>query len=216
MSSRREQQDSYAVSLSPLNKGQHEAVRLYSTSDVLFLLGDAGCGKTYIAVGLAAKDIQEKKRKRIVFLRPAVECGRSLGSLPGTLEEKLEPYKQPFLQALKKVSYKFPDALCEFQAVSYVRGITWEDSVVILDESQNLTYHELKTLITRLGKNSKLLILGDPTQSDTRPTQYDCWTDLELVVEKLESLGGIGVVDFDPNENLRNPLISKILKRLDS
>lgn len=196
------------------NSGQREAVRLYSTSDVLLLLGDAGAGKTLVMVGLAAGDIAAKRRKRLVFLRPAVECGRSLGSLPGTLDEKLEPYKQPFLQALRKVSFKFPEALCDFQAVSYIQGLTYEDSVICLDESQNCTLNELRTILTRLGRNSKMIISADPTQSYIRPTQLGYATDIEYVAEKLEGLKGVNIVDFSPEEILRHPLISAMLKRL--
>ncbi len=214
MSSRRNEFDSCAVTFSPLNAGQREASQLYSTSEVMILLGDAGSGKTLCAIALAAMSIRDKKHKRIIFLRPAVEVGRSLGSLPGTLDEKLEPYKQPFLQALRKVSYKFPEALCEFQAVSYVQGLTFDDAVVVIDESQNLQLDELRTLLTRIGKNSKLLFLADPMQSYARTTQSTYYTDIEYVADKLEGLEGISIVDFDPNEILRNPLISRMLERL--
>lgn len=209
------QQLECAVHFEPRSASQKLAVRYYSESDVLFLLGPAGCGKTIAAVGLAAMDVMSpgSPRKRIVCVRPAVEADRGLGFLPGTLDEKLAPYTAPIKHSLNKVSFRFPPELITFEALAFARGVTYEDCVVILDEAQNCTTRQLKLFLTRLGRNCRMVISGDPDQSDIRPTgDYDC--DLEGVVDKIESLPGVKVVDFPEGDSLRHPLIGKMLKCL--
>lgn len=204
------------VRFEPRSRTQRDAERLYASSDVLFLIGPTGCGKTLAAVGLAAKDItsQGSVRKRIVCVRPAVEADRGLGFLPGTLDEKLAPYTQPIKHSLSKVSYRFPVELVTYEALAFARGVTYEDCVVILDEAQNCTTRQLKLFLTRLGKNCKMVVTGDPEQSDIRPTQGEWDCDLDYVVEALDGLPGVGVIDFPETDSLRHPLVGQILTRL--
>jgi len=216
MASKSSGRNECVVRFEPRSKSQREAERLYPDSDVLFLLGPAGCGKTVAAVGLAARDVTTpgSARRRIVCVRPAVEADRGLGFLPGTLDEKLAPYTQPIKHSLAKVSYRFPAELVTYEALAFARGVTYEDCVVILDEAQNCTRHQLRLFLTRLGKNCRMVVSGDSSQSDIRPgdDDYDC--DLDAVVEDLEGLPGVGVVDFPETDSLRHPLVGKILQRL--
>lgn len=210
------QSQACVVRFEPRSDAQYEAARLYASSDVLFLLGPAGCGKTVAAVGLAAADVVSpgSPRRRVVCVRPAVEADRGLGFLPGDLNEKLAPYTQPVKHSLAKVSYRFPAELISYEALAFARGVTYEDCVVILDEAQNCSAHQLKLFLTRLGRNCRMVVTGDPGQSDVRATHRDYDCDLDYVVERLEGLPGVGVVDFPEGDSLRHPLVGRILARL--
>lgn len=212
--SRRE--DAPLVKFEPRNAGQREALALYEKSDVLFLVGEAGCGKTVAAVGLAAIDVTRygSKRQHITVFRPSVEAGQSLGYLKGTLAEKLEPFTAPVKYALSKVAYRFPAAKLSFESLGHARGLTLENQVIILEEFQNASLMQIKLAISRMGQGSKVIITGDPSQADIRPTvtDYDC--DLDAVLDALEGLQGVGIVDFDPGDSLRHPLIPGLLGRL--
>ena len=207
-----------AVVWEPRSKEQAAAQRLYRSSHVLFLLGPAGSGKTIAAVGLAALDVvgngtKTNNNRKIVAIRPTVEAGAGIGFLKGTLEEKIDPYMAPIRQNLAKVALNFPGDKIQFDAVSFIRGITYEDCIVIVDEAQNLTYGELVLVLTRLGRGSKLIFCGDPDQPDIKPTG-NFPTDLEEVVYCLEDIPGVSVVDFPEDESLRHPLIGPMLKAL--
>lgn len=205
---------SLLVHFKPRSASQRTVLEAYPNSDVLFLIGPAGTGKTMAAVGCACLDLAAAADKKLLFLRPAVEAGRSLGHLPGTLEEKIDPFMAAFKQTLKKVALNLPVERICFEAVGFQRGMTYENCIVVVDEAQNLTRSQLVMLLTRLGSNAKIIFLGDPEQSDIKPTaaDYDC--DLDAVADALDGLERIAVIDFDANESLRNPLIAQMLKRL--
>ncbi len=198
------------VRWNPINAAQRKVQALWATADILFLLGPAGSGKTLAAVAMGANDVANDNRMRLVGLRPAVECGKTLGFLPGSLEEKLAPFATPTLQALAKVSFRFPMERLSFDAVAYLRGVTYEHSIVLVDEAQNLSSKELKLVLTRLGRGSKMIVLGDPEQCDI--TTEDGYTDLEVMVDRLEGIAGVGVVDFQISDVVRHPTVARILR----
>lgn len=187
----------------------------YQKHDLLFLLGPAGTGKTHSAVAFAIHDILNKEVPcdNIVITRPVVESGESLGFLPGDLYEKLNPYMMPIYDCI--------DSICggtqkdkilsnlEVCPIAYMRGRSFNNSIFIFDEAQNATKQQLKLAITRLGKNSKMIITGDPDQSDLPISG-----GLEDVVGRVSTLTGIGVIRFKENSVVRHPLVAKILKRI--
>jgi phosphate starvation-inducible PhoH-like protein len=203
------------VAFEPKNDAQRQVVRLWPDCDVLFLLGPAGTGKTLAAVALAARDVAERRARHLTVVRPAVECGPSLGHLPGELSDKLAPYLAPFRQALGKVAFRFPPEVVRAEALGFSRGLTYEDGAVLLDEAQNASYRELKMFLTRLGRGGKLVVLGDPAQSDLSHTGRG--TALDEVVARLEGrVPRLAVVRFPPGDEgqLRHPVVSAISRLL--
>ena len=199
-----------------LRPSQEFAWRQYERHDILFLLGPAGSGKTHIATGFAIHDLLQKKKERIVITRPVVESGESLGFLPGELSEKIAPYMTPIYDCIKKISGKDGHdadkirSSLEVVPLAYMRGRTFDNAVFILDEAQNCTYDQIKLAITRLGMNSKMIITGDPEQSDLGGASVA----LEDVVAKISSVTGVAVMRFKESDIVRHPLLAKILKRL--
>ena len=157
----------------------------------------------------------EGRAKELVLIRPAVEAGRSIGYLKGDLDEKIAPYHMPFEQALAKIAFKFPETQVRRMAVGFCQGITFEDSVVIIDEAQNASYFELKMLITRLGNGSKMIFCGDSAQSAIRPRDSYYRSDLEEVTDQLEGVTGIGIVDFLDSDVVRHPKLGAVLRALE-
>jgi phosphate starvation-inducible PhoH-like protein len=200
----------------PKNKSQRLVVEKYNKNDILFLIGPAGSGKTHCALACALKDCLSHGKETILIVRPAVEAGgESLGHLPGTVDDKMDPYFTPIRRLLKRMAYKLPEEMTLFQPLAYMRGDTFENTVLFLDEAQNASYSQLKMFITRMGQNSKVIISGDPDQTDLKPKNKDKQTcDLMAVVRRLESLQSIGVIDFSDEESLRHPLIKSVLSRL--
>lgn len=200
-----------------LTQAQKMAWGAFEQHDVLFLLGSAGSGKTFLACAFAISEILAKRKKKIVLTRPVVEAGESLGYLPGDMHEKLDPYMMPMYDCIERcVGTEGPqkeiiDRSVEVAPIAYQRGRTFSDSVCIFDEAQNATEKQLKLFLTRFGQNSKVIITGDPLQSDLHPSQRG----LMNVVRKLEDLPGIGIIYFKPNSIVRHPLIASILERLD-
>jgi len=199
-----------------LNKTQKDAMLAYEENDVLFLLGPAGCGKTFLASAFAIGDILGNHRGKIVLTRPIVEAGEKLGFLPGTFEEKVNPYMMPMFDCIEKCvgreggqRDKINHAI-EIAPVAYLRGRSLDDAICIFDEAQNATVAQLKLFLSRFGKNSKIIITGDPRQSD-----IGCNSGLMPVVDKLEGMQGVGVVRFHANCIVRHPLIAAILERLE-
>lgn len=199
------------VCYEPKSESQQIARDLYKTRDVLFLIGPAGTGKTLTAIGLGAVDVCGKSlREKIVIVRPAVVADRELGYIKGTLEEKLAPYAEPIWDNLTKIAFHFPPDKLVIESLGYLRGRTFDNTVLIVDEAQNLTYHQALMVLTRIGKDSKVVFCGDPEQCDLRTKGKD----LEEVVERVEGHPRIGVVRFSAKESLRHPLIQELLLRL--
>lgn len=200
-----------------LNQAQKMAWGAFDQHDVLFLLGPAGCGKTHLACAFAISEILAKRKKKCVLTRPIVEAGEALGFLPGTFDEKVLPYMMPMYDCIQKcVGLEGPqkeiiDRSIEVAPIAYMRGRTFDSSVCIFDEAQNATRSQLKLFMTRFGENSKIIITGDPNQSDLRPGDQG----LMHIVNKLEDLPGVGVIYFKASSIVRHPLIAAILERLE-
>lgn len=188
---------------------RREAFELWPNIDILFLIGPAGTGKTHLAVSLAVKAIREGVATKIIASRPTVQAGEDLGFLPGDLGEKLDPYMTPIFDVLKQV--KQPDEQIEVERapLAFMRGRTFTDSVAILDEAQNCTYKQLKLFLTRIGQNNKLIITGDPEQSDL-PGGVE---SLEQMLDDLDGVKRIGIIDIPETEVVRHPLIMNMLSR---
>src|SRR5581483_11334381 len=201
-----------------LNQAQKMAWGAFDQHDVLFLLGPAGCGKTHLACAFAISEVLAKRKRKVVLTRPIVEAGESLGYLPGTFEEKVNPYMMPMYDCLDKMlgpthdnntQREIINRSMEIAPIAFMRGRTFDNAVCIFDEAQNATKMQLKLFMTRFGVNSKIIITGDPMQSDIRdPALMD-------VVRQLEDLQGIGVIHFKANSIVRHPLIANILERLE-
>jgi phosphate starvation-inducible PhoH-like protein len=198
-----------------LNASQRLAWQAYQAHDLLIMLGPAGCGKTHLATGFAITEILQKTKKKIVLTRPIVESYESLGYLPGELSEKVQPYMMPFYDSISKlcgndlVQKDIIKSSLELIPLAYMRGRSLENSVFILDEAQNCTKEQLKLAVTRLGRDSKMVITADPEQSDLR-------SDVAIVdfINKIKSIHGIGIIEFKSNSIVRHPLISKILDKV--
>jgi phosphate starvation-inducible PhoH-like protein len=198
------------------NVAQKMAWASFQQHDILFLLGPAGVGKSYLAVAFAINEILAKRKKRIILTRPIVEAGESLGFLPGTFDEKVAPYILPMFDCLTKLIGPNNTGLreiinqsIEVAPLAYMRGRTFDDAVCLFDEAQNATYSQLKMFISRIGENSKIIINGDPFQSDLPGP-----VALVDVVQRLEATEGIGAVQFKSDSIVRNPIIARILEKL--
>ena len=193
---------------------QKEMVDAIDHNDMLFALGPAGSGKTYTAVALAVRALKARAVKRIILTRPAVEAGENLGFLPGDMKEKLDPYLQPLYDALRdmliqhKLESSIEDRIIEIAPLAFMRGRTLDNAFVILDEAQNSTYSQMKMFLTRMGKHSKFIITGDPTQTDLPRNQRSGLLD---AVNYLTNVKGISFVYLQDYDIIRHPLVSKIV-----
>lgn len=198
-----------------LTPSQRLAWQAFQQHDVLFMLGPAGTGKTLLASAFGVTEILRKTKQKLVLTRPIVESGESLGYLPGTFDEKINPYMMPLYDSIDKIcgsdgrQKELIKESTELVPIAYMRGRTFENAVFILDEAQNCTRSQLKLALTRFGKNSKMIITGDPDQSDL-PGEVA----LADIVYKLRTVTGIGVVIFKENSIVRHPLIAKILAKI--
>ena len=196
-------------------KNQKKLVEDYYRNDLIFALGPAGTGKTYTAIALAVRALKNREVKRLILTRPAVEAGERLGFLPGDLKDKLDPYLQPLYDALmdmippQKLKIFMEDGTIQIAPLAYMRGRTLESAFVILDEAQNTSLGQLKMFLTRMGNNAKFIVTGDATQIDL-PNKAD--SGLARGVEMLKGLKGVGVVNFNKEDIVRHPLVSKIVK----
>lgn len=193
---------------------QKKLVEKYQKSDLIFALGPAGTGKTYTAIALAVRALQNKEVRRLVLTRPAVEAGERLGFLPGDLKEKLDPYLQPLYDALgdmiapSKLKQLMDEGVIQIAPLAYMRGRTLEGAFVILDEAQNTSLTQIKMFLTRMGNNSKFIVTGDMTQVDL-PNKED--SGLSKAIELIKKIKGISIINFCTADIVRHPLVSKIV-----
>ena len=199
------------------NARQQELVKAYFENDLIFALGPAGTGKTYIAIALAVRALKNREIRRIILTRPAVEAGERLGFLPGDLKEKLDPYLQPLYDALgdmippRKLQEFMQDGTIQIAPLAYMRGRTLDRACVILDEAQNTNLGQLKMFLTRMGCDAKFIVTGDTSQIDL-PNRED--SGLEKAVEKLGKIKGVATVTFGNEDIVRHPLVGKIVTAL--
>ncbi|MFV0556261.1 MAG: PhoH family protein [Lactovum sp.] len=197
------------------NMGQRHYVDSIKSYDLVFGIGPAGTGKTFLAVVLAVQALRNGQVKRIILTRPAVEAGENLGFLPGDLQEKVDPYLRPVYDALHQVLGKtatermMERSIIEIAPLAYMRGRTLEDAFVILDEAQNTTVMQMKMFLTRLGFGSKMVVNGDISQIDLPKHQKSGLIDVQ---EKLKSLKAIDFVYFTAADVVRHPVVAEIIK----
>ena len=194
---------------------QARLVESIQTNDLVFAVGPAGTGKTYTGVAMAVKALKNKEVKRIVLTRPAVEAGENLGFLPGDLKEKLDPYMQPLYDALRdmipaeKLSSYIEKRTIQIAPMAFMRGRTHDDAFVILDEAQNTTHNQMKMFLTRMGKNTKFVITGDPGQIDL-PRHVISGLKEALLI--LSDVKGIDVIRLDGRDVIRHKLVKKVIE----
>jgi phosphate starvation-inducible PhoH-like protein len=194
--------------------GQQRIVEKTDKNDIIFALGPAGTGKTYTAVALAVRALKEKRVRKIVLCRPAVEAGESLGFLPGDMKEKIDPFLRPLYDALgdmihsEKLKHFMEKNIIEIVPLAYMRGRTLNNAFVILDEAQNATELQLKMFLTRLGMESKIIVTGDMTQVDL--PRY-VRSGLHQCREILQGIKGIGFVELDASDVVRHRLVKEII-----
>lgn len=193
---------------------QRKLVELMGKNDMVFAVGPAGTGKTYTGVALAVKALKDKQVKRIILTRPAVEAGENLGFLPGDLKEKLDPYMQPLYDGLRdmipteRLERYIEDGTIQIAPLAFMRGRTLDNAFVILDEAQNTTHAQMKMFLTRMGKNAKFMITGDPGQIDL-PRRVISGLKEALLV--LKDIDGIGIVFLDDKDVIRHRLVKKVI-----
>ncbi len=206
------------AAIKPKSPNQKKFIDSVKANDVVFAIGPAGTGKTYIAVALAIRALKNKEIKRIIITRPAVEAGENLGFLPGDLQEKIDPYLRPVYDALddmipsEKLKYYRENRVIEIAPLAYMRGRTLNNAFILLDEAQNTTPMQIKMFLTRLGQDSKLIINGDITQVDLKPNQKSGLDDAMNVLQKIR---GIGFVELDHKDVVRHHIVKDIIKAYD-
>ena len=195
---------------------QKKIVTLIKTNDLVFVIGPAGTGKTYVSVALALKALKDKSIKKIIITRPVVEAGENLGFLPGDLQEKIEPYLRPIYDALQdmlpinKIKKYIENKTIEIAPIAYMRGRTLKNAFVLLDEAQNTTPSQLKMFLTRLGPNSKMIVTGDISQIDLIKNQK---SGLKDAIKRFKNINGIEFTSLDNTDVLRHSLVKKILEK---
>ncbi|GLU44939.1 phosphate starvation protein PhoH [Muricauda sp. NBRC 101325] len=193
---------------------QRRLVDACKKDDMVFAIGPAGTGKTYTGVALAVKALKEKQVRRIILTRPAVEAGENLGFLPGDLKEKLDPYMQPLYDALRdmipaeKLEKYIEDGTIQIAPMAFMRGRTLDNAFVILDEAQNTTHAQMKMFLTRMGKNAKFLLTGDPGQIDL-PRRVISGLKEALLI--LKDVDGISIIYLDDKDVIRHRLVKKVI-----
>ncbi len=209
----------YRNRLKPRTDNQKEYIRTLAENTVTFCQGVAGSGKTHIAIGMALEYLLEDKVKKIIITRPVVESGEKIGYLPGTAEEKLHPYLLPLLD---EVNHFIPSSYytslktnnkIEIVPLGLMRGRNFHNAFIVADECQNASYDQLKMLLTRIGRESKMILTGDTSQSDLHRHMQGGFYDM---ISALEGTDGIGVSRLDHSDIVRNPIIGKIISRLDN
>ena len=197
------------------NQNQKLLVEAFNKNDLTFALGPAGTGKTYIAIALAVKALKNREVRKIILSRPAVEAGEKLGFLPGDMKDKIDPYLQPLYDALEdmvpavKLKEYLENNVIQIAPLAFMRGRTLNDAVIVLDEAQNTTTHQIKMFLTRLEMNAKMIITGDITQIDLpRSTS----SGLVQALKVLKGVPGIGMVEFGKKDIVRHQLVQRIVE----
>lgn len=201
--------------IAPRSDNQRRLVEAYGRNDMLFAIGPAGSGKTYVAIALAVRALKNKEIKKIILSRPAVEAGEKLGFLPGDMKEKIDPYLQPLYDALEemippaKLQEYLATNVIQIAPLAFMRGRTLNDAVVILDEAQNTTSAQIKMFLTRMGWNTKMIVTGDRTQIDLPPTAR---SGLIEAVRILTGIPGIAFVEMEKKDIVRHKLVCRIVE----
>lgn len=207
----------YSIAGRPIksrSEKQQQLIDAYHQSDMIFAIGPAGTGKTYLSIALAVRALKEKQAKKIILSRPAVEAGEKLGFLPGDMKEKIDPYLQPLYDSLQDMipAVKLQDMLekniIQIAPLAFMRGRTLNDAVVILDEAQNTTPAQIRMFLTRMGWNTKMIVTGDLTQIDLPKHQK---SGLKEAVEILHNVEGISVVELGQKDIVRHKLVTRIV-----
>ncbi len=211
----------YNISGRPIRSrsaNQQQIVDAFNDNDMVFAVGPAGTGKTYLGIALAVKALKEKTAKRIILSRPAVEAGEKLGFLPGDMKEKIDPYLQPLYDALEdmipavKLQDMMEKKIIQIAPLAFMRGRTLSDAVVILDEAQNTTSAQIKMFLTRMGWNTKMIITGDMTQVDL---PHSVKSGLAVAMDVLKNTEGISIVQLNDKDIVRHKLVTRIVNAFD-
>ena len=211
----------YNISGKPIkgrSENQQKLIDAYAKDDMVFAIGPAGTGKTYLSIALAVKALKEKTAKKIILSRPAVEAGEKLGFLPGDMKEKIDPYLQPLYDALEDMipAVKLQDMMekniIQIAPLAFMRGRTLSDAVVILDEAQNTTSAQIRMFLTRMGWNTKMIITGDRTRIDL---PHGTTSGLREAINILKNIEGISFINMDDKDIVRHKLVTRIVKAYD-
>lgn len=212
----------YGVSGRPIvarTPNQQKFVQAYAKNDMIFAIGPAGSGKTYVAIALAVRALKNKEVRKIILSRPAVEAGEKLGFLPGDMKDKIDPYLQPLYDALQdmipgaKLKEYMENGTIQIAPLAFMRGRTLNDAFIILDEAQNTTVQQIKMFLTRMGMNSKIVVTGDASQIDLPPSVRSGLID---ALDVLRSVKGIARIEFDAQDIVRHKLVQRIVEAYDA
>ncbi|MCQ2188819.1 MAG: PhoH family protein [Paludibacteraceae bacterium] len=207
----------YGISGKPITARtptQKKFLAAYDKNDLIFSIGPAGSGKTYIAIACAVRALKNKEVKKIVLSRPAVEAGEKLGFLPGDMKEKIDPYLQPLYDALQdmipgaKLKEYMENGIIQIAPLAFMRGRTLSDAFIILDEAQNTTTQQIKMFLTRMGEHSKIVVTGDMTQIDLPARER---SGLGEALRVLKNVSGVAKIEFNTKDIVRHPLVQKIV-----
>lgn len=214
--SKKKQNKSYSfVTLEPKSYNQNLYVNSIEKNDITFCTGPSGTGKSFICAGVSAQKLVEQEARQIIITRPLVATGKEIGSLPGDVSEKILPYLKPMEENLKFfLKDYYSDSLnygrIRYEPLELMRGATFHDSIMILDEAQNCTSEQIKMFITRMGENSKVIINGDVMQTDLNKK-----SGLNYCIDRLKNIDGVGIIKFNYEDIQRNGIIGKVLEALE-